>query len=269
MFYGVDVWALGRPIQDQHIRLLKACCHQPGLMAWSIVLLEQKFTIHTKKLSGWRQHVFFQYSDVLVLITHRYRWPTPCHDMQPHTMTDPEPCFSVSMMYSGLYFLPLQHLTMALLVPQKTWKELSSLHKTRFHSLTSQFLWAWENCILHLQYAEVQRGFLAATQPHRSAFCGPFLIMVVSSSTSWPSCMAFLRSDDVKRWFPRDIRIRILSCFAVAFLGLSWRGRSATELVSRCFLIISLITVRLIPMSSAIFWYECPPGTSPQPCNAL
>jgi len=51
-----------------NIRFLKACCHQPGFMALSIVLLEQKFLNHTKKLSGWWQHVFFQYVDVLVLI---------------------------------------------------------------------------------------------------------------------------------------------------------------------------------------------------------
>ena len=67
MFYGIQVWALGRPLQDLDVRALEESRHLVRFMARSIVLLEDKcFTLAIKWRSWW-QHVVPQHPHVLVL----------------------------------------------------------------------------------------------------------------------------------------------------------------------------------------------------------
>ncbi len=173
MFYWFQVWRLARPLQDLEMLLTKPLLSCPCCVFGVIVMLEDPATTHLQ-CSYWGKEVVGQN-----LAIHGPIHP-PLNTVQsscrlcrkaPQSMMFPPPCFTVGMVFLGLYldFIP------------KSYILVSSDHMTFSHASSGSSRWSLANFRRAWTCAGLSRGTLRALQGFNPWRCSVLVMVTVET----------------------------------------------------------------------------------------
>ena len=105
IFYWVQVWRLARPLQDLEMFLTEPLLSCPGCVFRVVVMLEDPAGPIFNALTEGRRLLAknSRYMAPSILHSIRCSRPVPFAEKHPQRMMFPPPCFTVGMVFLGLY----------------------------------------------------------------------------------------------------------------------------------------------------------------------
>lgn len=123
----------------------------------------------TGKFSSAQGNITFSkmstYPSLVRMPSIRWIGPTPFHEKQPHTLTEPPPCFTTGDVYFRLNSFRFGHRTNRLPSGPIRLIFVSSLQRTNFHWLIVHDACNLANSMRFFRWFLVTIGFLRATRP--------------------------------------------------------------------------------------------------------
>lgn len=123
------------------------------------------WNFRNKSFSYWVARSTYIFLSIMPSMS--FRGPTPFAETEPHTITDPPPCFTVGRMQDLWYFSCGRRRMYTRRFVPKISNLLSSVKSTFIQSSSVQCLWSLANFNRFLMFAGRKYGFLAATRPLR------------------------------------------------------------------------------------------------------